>query len=659
MRTTRLLTGTLALLLCAAVPLHAQDPSARVARASYLQGDVSFRPGTVDDWTSATLNYPLTTGDHLWTDTASRAELQVGSNAIRLGPLSAFEILALDDNHVQIRLSQGEALVRVRSIDDDNIEIDTPTGAVSLIRTGIYRIDVSEDGATSTVTVRVGGAEVTTNSSTVPVDPQTTVLFTENGASPDVRAAAPMDEYDEWAAARDRSIDRSVSAQYVSRDMTGYQDLDANGSWDDDPDYGHVWIPTRVAFGWAPYRYGRWAWVEPWGWTWIDDAPWGFAPFHYGRWAYVRNRWVWAPGVIVRRPVYAPALVAFVGGSHFTVAAGWGAGGGTAWFPLAPGEVYRPSYRASDRYVRNVNVTNVHVTNINVTNVNVTNVHYRNQHVAGAVTAVSNDAFAGSRSIGRRAVVVPVNEASSAHVVGDGASVKPTRQSVLVRRSTTTVARPPERVITRQVVSKNTPSPRVQPNRPMSHADQPARATEPNASARPTARVRPNVNVQPYPQSNERPNAKSNDRPVTTVRPNVNVRAPSNEQPNTTARPAPRTDVNPPASGRSSEPRASEPRSAPEPHSAPESRGAPESRSAPEPRTAPESRGTPVQTERREPATPAAHAAPAEQQRQPEVKAREHRQPEARPDVEKRREAPEQEKPKREPRDSGSPSHRG
>ena len=88
-------------------------------------------------------------------------------------------------------------------------------------------------------------------------------------------------------ATRDRAEDQSVSAQYVSRDMTGYEDLDRNGTWSDDPEYGHVWAPTNVASDWAPYRYGRWVWVEPYGWTWIDDAPWGFAPFHYGRWAYV------------------------------------------------------------------------------------------------------------------------------------------------------------------------------------------------------------------------------------------------------------------------------------------------------------------------------------------------------------------------------------
>ena len=567
MRAKPLLTGTIALLLGGFVSLHAQDPSARVARASYLQGEVSFRPATVDDWTSATLNYPLTTGDHLWTDTASRAELQVGSNAIRLAPLTAFEILSLDDNHVQLRLTQGAVLVSLNDLeDDDNIEIDTPTGAVSLLRTGKYRVDVSEDGATSTVTVRQGNAEVASNSSTVPVRADETVLFTADGASPDVRAAAPLDEYDEWAMARDRSIDQSVSAQYVSRDMTGYEDLDANGTWDNDPQYGHVWIPAHVVSGWAPYRYGRWAWVEPWGWTWIDDAPWGFAPFHYGRWAYVRNRWVWAPGVIVRRPVYAPALVAFVGGSHFSVSVGFGSGGGVAWFPLAPGEVYRPAYHASDRYVRNVNVTNVHVTNINVTNVNVTNVRYRNQRVAGAVTAVRNDEFAGSRSIGRRGVVVPVNEASSAHVVGNGAPVTPTRQSILVRRNTTTVVRPPETVIARHVVSKNTPRTQPATFRP---ASQPAprstvprstapRSTAPRTTARPVTPVRPNVNVQPYPQTQpattdrprttERPAASE---PNTTVRPNVNVHAQPAARPQPSERrTAPRTEVDQPSTTR-------------------------------------------------------------------------------------------------------------
>ena len=111
-----------------------------------------------------------------------------------------------------------------------------------------------------------------------------------------------------------------ASVRYVPRAMIGVEDLDDNGTWSIVAAYGTVWVP-RVPAGWAPYRFGHWAWIEPWGWTWIDDAPWGFAPFHYGRWAFVGDRWVWIPGAIVARPVYAPALVVFVGGNGWSVSA--------------------------------------------------------------------------------------------------------------------------------------------------------------------------------------------------------------------------------------------------------------------------------------------------------------------------------------------------
>jgi uncharacterized protein DUF6600/FecR-like protein len=687
MRGTRLLIGTAAMLLTGLATVHAQDqeqdPSARVARASYLQGEVSFRPGTVDDWTSATLNYPLTSGDHLWTDVDARAELHVGANAIRLAPQTAFEILDLDDNHLQIRLTQGSALVRVRTLDaDDNIEIDTPTGAVTLMRDGTYRVDVSEDGATSTVTARNGDAEVTSNGGTVPVRPDETVMFTADGASDDVRNAPPEDEYDQWADARDRTEDQSVSAQYTSRDMTGYEDLDRNGEWSDDADYGHVWAPTHVAADWAPYRYGRWAWVEPWGWTWIDDAPWGFAPFHYGRWAYVRNRWVWAPGAIAyrQRPVYAPALVVFVGGNNFR-GNNWGDRGGVAWFPLAPNEVYRPAYRVSDRYVRRVNVTNVHITNINITNVNVTNIQYRNQRVNGAMTAVPKDQFAGSRRIGRGATVVPVDQARNAHVVGDGAPVTPTQQSVLIRRTgSKPVVRPPAAAQTRQVVWKNTPPPRpatfashadqlkttgdkpVTPltiqqtrgaprssaTRGVSHTDVPAAVT-PNTNNRPAPATRPNVNVRTYPNGPNGPThpttsaspAKANPNPtvspnaprvVPSTQPRVTDRPVQTARPSTNDRPTPRADGPAPVDGSPNTGPAHtvEPnthvRTAPSAQPAQAPRVAPSDRPTqqPAPRAAaPEERRAPAPVER--PQTQNAPAPKAEARRQPESQPQERR----------------------------------
>ena len=138
--------------------------------------------------------------------------------------------------------------------------------------------------------------------------------------------------------------------------MTGHEDLDNYGDWSTAADYGAVWYPRSVAADWAPYRYGRWAWVEPWGWTWVDAAPWGFAPFHYGRWVQVRGRWGWAPGAYVARPVWAPALVGWYGGSGWSVSVNVG-GPVYGWVPLAWGEPFRPwwnncSYRCWTHFNR-------------------------------------------------------------------------------------------------------------------------------------------------------------------------------------------------------------------------------------------------------------------------------------------------------------------
>src|SRR5262249_43627032 len=130
---------------------------------------------------------------------------------------------------------------------------------------------------------------------------------------------ARTDDFDRWCSDRNHHVERSVSARHVSPYVVGYEDLDTYGTWHTAPGYGYVWAPTNVVAGWAPYRDGHWAWIEPWGWTWIDDAPWGFAVSHYGRWAYVGSSWAWVPGPIAARPVYAPALVAFVGGANFAL----------------------------------------------------------------------------------------------------------------------------------------------------------------------------------------------------------------------------------------------------------------------------------------------------------------------------------------------------
>ena len=302
--------------------LACADPPTRVARISDIGGAVSFSPAGENDWGLATVNRPLVPGDRLWADIGARAELQAGSSVIRIGSATSVSVLNLDDNVLQLELTQGSVNVHVRRFaPDDVLEIDTPNLAFTIRQPGDYRIDVDPAGNATTVVTRAGSGEVYGEGAAYVVNAQTSYRFAGTGLRDYAFVAVPPpDELDRWAMDRDRRWERSASARYVSPEVIGYQDLDDNGTWRNVPDYGNVWVPNRVATGWAPYRDGHWAWIDPWGWTWVDDAPWGFAVSHYGRWAYFGNQWGWVPGPVRARAVYAPALVAFVGGSNFQLA---------------------------------------------------------------------------------------------------------------------------------------------------------------------------------------------------------------------------------------------------------------------------------------------------------------------------------------------------
>jgi hypothetical protein len=446
------------------------DPPGRVARLAQINGAVSFSPAGEDDWVLAQPNRPLVTGDRVWSDTGSRAEIEIGTATARLGSTTSVALLNLDDRMAQIDLAQGTLNLRVRRVYPEQVyEIDTPNLAFSIQRAGDYRIDVDPAGNATIVRVRSGEGQASGEGAAYTVGVGQQATFVGEGLhdySFDVLSAP--DEFDNWCFERNRRADSAVAGRYVSPDIVGYSDLDDYGAWRSVEGYGNVWFPTAVAADWVPYRTGHWAWVDPWGWTWVDDAAWGFAPFHYGRWAYVSTRWCWVPGPIAVRPVYAPALVAFVGGSGFSLALSTGAVAGIAWFPLGPGDVYRPAYAASQNYFTSVNISNTVVnTSVinNVYNNNVTNIVYRNRELPGVVTAVPTSAFSNAQPVAGH--VVAVSPALLAREpVGPVAVVTPTRASVLavgaVAAGAAAVAlahRPPAAVLARPVVARTPPPP--------------------------------------------------------------------------------------------------------------------------------------------------------------------------------------------------------
>ena len=466
----------------------AADPPGRVARLDYITGQVSIQPNGVDQWVAASVNRPLTTSDRVWTDKESRAELQMGAASARLNGETSLTLANVSDRAVQLQLDQGTLNLHVfRLFEGEVYEIDTPNLAFTVAKPGDYRFDVDNAGDTTRVTVWKGRGVATGDNPGVKIGAHQQMTF-QHGRSLNYFAtnAPGLDGFDSWCQARAALEDKSPSLQYVSPYAVGYSDLDQYGYWQTIAPYGPVWVPSGVAVGWAPYRWGHWVYIAPWGWTWVDDAPWGFAPFHYGRWVYFGSYWGWCPGPIYARPIWAPALVGWIGGPHFGFGLSFGIGGGVGWFPLGWGEPYVPWYGASRGYFQNVNVTNTHITNIT----NVTNNYYGNRHPVNpihfvnqrpdGVTAVSNGVFTGSRPTREGLVPVTTQALNGAKVVNT-VPERPTRESVMGPSQHT--APPPASVFSRPVVTKMTPPAPPTVSAGIGRPDRGAVGTQPGTTA--------------------------------------------------------------------------------------------------------------------------------------------------------------------------------
>jgi hypothetical protein len=446
----------------------ASDPPSRVARLAYAEGDLGLMPAGTTAWTSADVNHPLTNGDKLSSGPGGKAELDLGGAALRIDGQTDIGVLNLNGQIGQFELTQGTLNISVRSIDQDaSYEIDTPTVALVIDQPGSYRVDVPTDGSSTTVAINDGLATVYgENNAQHNVFAGRRYQFS-NSALTDVSVSdiTSSDAFDLWCSNRDTQEGGDASAQYVSDDMVGSDDLNGWGSWEEDQDYGYIWYPVNVVAGWAPYRFGHWVWIWPWGWTWIDDMPWGFAPYHYGRWAFIHDRWGWIPGPRHARPIYAPALVAFVHpgmGQH-----------PVGWFPLGPHDVYNPWYRTSRSYYTNVNLANIGPGRYDDQTRLIDTIHnqyglYQSSHGASgasyayrnmpaALTAVSAQTFASAGSVRNSQVHVSAQQLAAASLGAPADLQRPVSASFGQPRLID--ARPlPSAAFNRQVVAVGHPS---------------------------------------------------------------------------------------------------------------------------------------------------------------------------------------------------------
>src|SRR6185437_7780703 len=275
---SRLLLRLLAVFpLLATTPAWA-DPPARVGRLAFVQGAVSIEEPGAPEWVPAGLNTPVAAGDVLWTAPGSRAELRIGRITVRLDGATELSIDALDYAGLSAQLEQGTISVRLpRETSGEHFVFNAGDASLELHPGGDYDI-AADPGAAGPVRVSAfaGGADVSVGGSRLALTTGSAVRIGGGTGSVSLGVEPAVETtFDAWNRARDRAEEAPPAmVEYVSPEMTGAEVLAGAGVWHQEADYGPVWYPTAVPAGWAPYRYGHWRYVVPWGWTWIDRAPW-------------------------------------------------------------------------------------------------------------------------------------------------------------------------------------------------------------------------------------------------------------------------------------------------------------------------------------------------------------------------------------------------
>ena len=315
-----------------------------------------------DEWDDAIENVPLTIGDRIYAPENGQAEVQLSSgNFVRLAPRSYLSTLNLSDDVKQFYLGEGAASFNIKRLQSDEvIEIDTPNVSVTFDEPGQYRVAVDDDG-NSRVTVRRGRVTVAASGREIAVENGEMRVYGIDSPRYEIVGLPATDAFDRWVSERDNRFERSYSDAYrhASEDIIGAEDLADSGRWEEIPEYGYAWTPSRVAAGWAPFSDGRWYWQDPWGWSWISNQRWGWATSHYGRWTSHRSRWYWVPVRPRTRVRYAPAVVEFVRVRDHV-----------GWFPLHPRDRHIPWWERRDRQRFDRNVTYVNRTHVTVVNHN-------------------------------------------------------------------------------------------------------------------------------------------------------------------------------------------------------------------------------------------------------------------------------------------------
>ncbi len=301
----------------------------RLARFTYTSGDVSWRADSSLSWAIASVNLPIRQGAQIYVPRGSRAELQFDDGSmLRMaeGAVVTLQTLYSDADGEYTQLKQTDGQISMKILHNVSVyQIDTPFLSAKASGPTSLRIGV---GDRELIEVPSGKATIEGRQGKVTLSAGDALNLRDEESAFDAIPLGNPDSFDRWTIDRDREIgaNSADANRYLPSEVAqAAPEIDRYGTWNDVPEYGHVWCP-RVASDWRPYHYGHWVMCAPFGWTWVSDEPWGWAPYHYGTWCQTSFGWGWCPGPA--RQCWSPAVVSFC---EF--------GGNLCWVPLHPREV--------------------------------------------------------------------------------------------------------------------------------------------------------------------------------------------------------------------------------------------------------------------------------------------------------------------------------
>lgn len=204
----------------------------------------------------------LEAGQQVSTSVEGRAEILLNPGSyIRLGANSSFEFMNTSLDDLRVKLTSGTAIFEVFATNEFKVSMFTPKGRVTVVDSGVYRIDLGGDGL-GVLSVIEGQAVVGEKNIAIVKAGYTATI----GSGPVVLAKFDRDnrgDLAEWSRSRSKDLAKMASALKNKNVGTALTNSFYSGTWGRSRSFG-VWVFNPISGGWCfvPYYSG---WGSPYG----------------------------------------------------------------------------------------------------------------------------------------------------------------------------------------------------------------------------------------------------------------------------------------------------------------------------------------------------------------------------------------------------------